>query len=48
MEKLSASKNAIEQQKEEFEAGLKEGVTQPVVPQVNQNAVEEPVVEAAG
>ena len=45
MEKLSASKNVIEQQKEEFEAGLKEGVTQPVVPQVNQNAVEEPVVE---
>lgn len=45
MEKLSASKNAIEQQKEEFEAGLKEGVTQPVVPQVNQNAVEEPVAQ---
>ena len=45
MEKLSASKNVIEQQKEEFEAGLKEGVTQPVVPQVNQNAVEESVVE---
>ena len=45
MEKLSASKNVIEQQKEEFEAGLKEGVTQPVVPHVNQNAVEEPVVE---